>query len=97
MPFEIYLLWRQYPWVFGEMVCDAKMLTTETVTFASIFTIVAFTIERYLAICHPLNIPRKSKMTRAVRTVFVIWIVSVVFSLPWIFYNKVNAVAAVIN
>ena len=46
MPFELYWLWRQYPWVFGEAICDAKMLTTETVTYASILTIVAFTVER---------------------------------------------------
>ena len=46
MPFEVYLLWRQYPWVLGEFACDAKMITTETVTYSSILTIVAFTIER---------------------------------------------------
>lgn len=46
MPFELYWLWRQYPWVFGEIICDAKMLMTETVTYSSILTIVAFTVER---------------------------------------------------
>ena len=48
MPFELYLLWRQYPWDFGEVVCDAKVLTQETITYSSIFTILAFTVERYL-------------------------------------------------
>ena len=125
MPFELYLLWRQYPWDFGELACDAKMVTTETVTYSSILTIVAFTVERYtiheqqresvivllkiaswksiystllftslpsryLAICHPLNIPRTSKMSRAVRALFFIWFTSIAFSLPWIFYNKVR-------
>jgi hypothetical protein len=42
----VYQLWRQYPWVFGEFACNAKMLTMETVTYASIFTILAFTVER---------------------------------------------------
>ncbi len=46
MPFELYLLWRQYPWDFGEVACDAKALTTETITYSSIFTILAFTVER---------------------------------------------------
>ena len=46
MPFEVYWLWVQYPWVFGDVICDAKMLTTETVTYSSILTIVAFTVER---------------------------------------------------
>ncbi|TRY68661.1 hypothetical protein TCAL_02500, partial [Tigriopus californicus] len=44
MPFEVYLLWNQYPWNFGHFACDTKMLTTEAVTYSSIFTIVAFTV-----------------------------------------------------
>ena len=47
MPFELFWLWKQYPWTLGEFMCHAKMLTTETATYSSIFTIVAFTIERY--------------------------------------------------
>ena len=140
MPFELYWLWRQYPWVFGEAICDAKMLTTETVTYSSILTIVAFTVERwafplkslltywtwyltkrlriqfstflfccrikfyewqsifsfsfffrYMAICRPLTVPfrRLSKMSRAPWALVAIWISSVLFSLPWLYYNKV--------
>ena len=55
MPFELYWLWRQYPWVFGEAICDAKMLTTETVTYSSILTIVAFTVERWVMQCTIAN------------------------------------------
>ena len=97
MPFELYLLWRQYPWDFGELVCDAKVLTQETITYSSIFTILAFTVERYLAICHPLSIPRKSKMGRAIRVIAVVWISSVSFSIPWIFYNKVGRLISLIT
>ena len=46
MPSELYLMWRQYPWPFGELACDAKIVVTETVINASILTIVAFTYER---------------------------------------------------
>jgi hypothetical protein len=46
MPGELYLMWRQYPWLFGEMACDIKIILTEGVIYASILTIVAFTIER---------------------------------------------------
>ncbi len=46
MPGELYLMWRQYPWLFGEMACDVKIILTEGVIYASILTIVAFTIER---------------------------------------------------
>ena len=46
MPGELYLMWQQYPWPFGELACDIKITVTEGVIYASILTIVAFTIER---------------------------------------------------
>ena len=46
MPSELYLMWQQYPWIFGDLACDAKIVVTETIIYASILTIVAFTIER---------------------------------------------------
>ena len=26
MPSELYLMWKQYPWEFGEFVCDIKVV-----------------------------------------------------------------------
>ena len=46
MPSELYLLWRQYPWTFGDLACDAKIVVTEAIIYSSILTIVAFTCER---------------------------------------------------
>ena len=48
MPSELYLMWRQYPWPFGDLACDAKIVVTEAIIYASILTIVAFSCER----CH---------------------------------------------
>ena len=48
-------------------------------------------LNRYLAICRPLDLPRRhSKMTRALWALLLIWIISVTFSLPWLYYNKVS-------
>ena len=46
MPSELYLMWRQYPWPFGDLTCDLKIVVTETIIYASILTIVAFSCER---------------------------------------------------
>ena len=46
MPGELYLMWRQYPWPFGDFTCDLKIVLTETIIYASILTIVAFSCER---------------------------------------------------
>ena len=49
-----------------------------------------FSFFRYVAICHPLKVSEcLSKMARAGIVIFGIWISSVLFSLPWIYYNKV--------
>ena len=46
MPMELYSMWHQYPWVFGELACDMKMMLTEAVTATSILTIVVVSFER---------------------------------------------------
>jgi len=90
MPAELYLMWRQYPWTFGEVLCDVKVVITETLIYASILTIVAFTIERYQAICHPLSLNSRSGAGRAKRMILLVWVVSLVSALPWSMFAKVN-------
>ena len=46
MPSELYLMGHQYPWTFGDLACDAKIVVTEAIIYASILTIVAFSCER---------------------------------------------------
>ena len=46
LPMEVFQMWHQYPWTLGEFACDAKIVITEAITYASILTIVAFTTER---------------------------------------------------
>ena len=36
-------------------------------------------------------------MSRAVKAVVVVWVVSILFSLPWIFYNKVGRLVVLFN
>ena len=46
MPIEIFLIWHQYPWPFGNIGCGFITLASELVTNVSIITMIAFTIER---------------------------------------------------
>lgn len=46
LPDEVYMLWfREYP--FDETVCKIHKFAAESFTNATVFTITAFTIERY--------------------------------------------------
>ncbi|XP_013773417.1 pyrokinin-1 receptor-like isoform X1 [Limulus polyphemus] len=82
LPQEMYQLWQRYPYIFGEFFCIFRGLTSETSTNASILTITAFTVERYLAICHPLRAHTMSKLSRAIMAIIIIWLVSAMCAVP---------------
>ena len=81
-PQEIYQTWYKYPYPFGEMFCQIRGMTSEISTNASILTIVAFTIERFVAICYPLTTHTMSQLSRVVRIIIAIWIVAGVAAIP---------------
>lgn len=76
LPPELYTVIEAYPWPFGTAYCLFKTFLTEMTSSASILTIAAFTIERYLAICHSLRAQTTSALSRAIRVVVVVWIVA---------------------
>jgi len=83
LPPELYTIWEAYPWRFGEPYCLFKTFLTEVMSSASVLTIMAFTIERFVAICHPLWAQTVSNPSRAVKAVFVIWLVASLTALPY--------------
>lgn len=82
MPQEMYSIWYKWPYVFGETFCLFRGLAAETSTNASILTISLFTIERYLAICHPFQSHKMSKLSRATKHVLALWVFAFSFALP---------------
>jgi len=83
LPPEMYAIWEAYPWRFGEPYCLFKTFLTEITTTASVLTISAFTVERYLAICHPLRAQTTYNLERASRVIVVIWLVACAASIPF--------------
>ena len=95
LPLETYSFWSAYPWIFGEAFCVLRTMAAETSTYASILTITAFTVERYVAICHPMRAKTMSSLQRAVKVIVGVWIVSAGCSVPiWIQYGVVYMVNA---
>ncbi|WAR08041.1 PK1R-like protein [Mya arenaria] len=89
LPTEVYGIWEAYPWIFGESLCVFKSFLAEMTSYASVLTITAFTIERYVAICHPIKTQTLSNLSRAMKTVFSIWIISCLFALPYPIFTRV--------
>lgn len=82
LPQEMYSIWSRYPYVFGEIFCVLRGLASETSANATVLTITAFTVERYVAICHPFLSHTMSKLSRAVKLILAIWVVAFGFAVP---------------
>ncbi|XP_063822429.1 pyrokinin-1 receptor-like isoform X1 [Ostrinia nubilalis] len=82
MPQEMYSIWSKWPYVFGPAFCVMRGLAAETSTNASVLTITLFTIERYLAICHPFVSHQMSKLSRATKHVLMLWVAALGLALP---------------
>ncbi|XP_070815825.1 neuromedin-U receptor 1 [Chaetodon trifascialis] len=82
MPLEIYDLWQNYPFPFGEGGCYFKTFLFETVCFASILNVTALSVERYIAVRHPLKTRYLATNRHAKRVITVVWVVSMVCSIP---------------
>lgn len=82
VPQEMYFIWSKYPYVFGEYFCIGRGLLAETSANATVLTITAFTVERYVAICHPFLGQAMSKLSRAIRIIVLIWLLAVLTAIP---------------
>lgn len=90
LPFEILLFWHQYPWLFGLTFCKFRSLITEACSYVSVLTIVAFSMERFLAICYPLHSYAMSGFKRAVRIICAIWVISLLSAIPFAYHRKIH-------
>lgn len=82
LPPELYQLWCRYPYVFGEPFCLFRGFAAEASTNASILTITCFTMERYLAICHPIRTHTMSKLPRVIKIIVAVWITAALCAIP---------------
>lgn len=53
LPIDVYFFWYPYRPLGGTWFCIMRAIVTESATNASILTIVVFTAERWITICHP--------------------------------------------
>ncbi|KAF7642303.1 hypothetical protein LDENG_00260620 [Lucifuga dentata] len=82
MPLEVYDLWQNYPFPFGVGGCYFKTFLFETVCFASILNVTALSVERYIAVVHPLKTRYLSTNQHVKRVVAVVWLASMICAIP---------------
>ncbi|XP_071112842.1 pyrokinin-1 receptor-like [Haliotis cracherodii] len=89
LPPELYAIWESYPWRFGAAFCILRHSVMEMTSYASVLTITAFTVERYVAICRPLQAHRMAGLSRCLRIIISIWVVSILVALPFSIHTRV--------
>uniref|UniRef100_A0AAY4CEH8 G-protein coupled receptors family 1 profile domain-containing protein n=1 Tax=Denticeps clupeoides TaxID=299321 RepID=A0AAY4CEH8_9TELE len=82
LPFDLYRLWKYVPWVFGELVCRLSHYVNEGCVYATILHITALSMERYLAICHPLRSKAVVTKRRAKYIILALWTSALLSAAP---------------
>ncbi|XP_044729371.1 cholecystokinin receptor-like [Chrysoperla carnea] len=81
MPFTLVgTLLRNF--IFGEVMCKLLPYLQASSVSVSSWTLVAISVERYYAICHPLRSRRWQTLNHSYKLIFVIWISSLICMIP---------------
>nr|XP_046918057.1 uncharacterized protein LOC124498358 [Dermatophagoides farinae] len=75
------------PWVLGRSVCKAVPYLQGVSVNASVYTLVAISIDRFYAIYYPLS--KKCSTRMCWTTIILIWLFSMIISFPWLVYFDV--------
>ncbi|KAF4071287.1 hypothetical protein AMELA_G00271280 [Ameiurus melas] len=76
-------------WYFGEGYCKFHNFFPVAAVFASIYSMTAIAVDRYMAIIHPLK-PRLSATATKV-VIVCIWVLAVVLAFPLCFYSTIRS------
>ncbi|XP_020509679.1 galanin receptor 2a [Labrus bergylta] len=73
-------------WVFGAVVCKVVHFIIYLTMYASIFTLTAVSVDRYLAICYPLRSRQMRTPKNAIASIVLLWLLALLFSAPYLSY-----------
>uniref|UniRef100_A0A3Q2DUT8 Thyrotropin-releasing hormone receptor n=1 Tax=Cyprinodon variegatus TaxID=28743 RepID=A0A3Q2DUT8_CYPVA len=74
-------------WVYGYLGCLGITYFQYLGINASSCSITAFTVERYIAICHPIKAQFLCTLSRAKRIIMVVWALTSVYCVMWLFLS----------
>ena len=81
------------------MTIDHSSLTKNQINFvfqylgidASALSLTAFTVERYIAICHPIKSKTICTLSRAKKIIMTCWIFAIIYCSPWFFLTTLRS------
>ncbi|XP_053201947.1 neurotensin receptor type 1-like [Panonychus citri] len=79
-------------WIWGRVGCALFIFFQYLGIDASSLSITAFTVERYIAICHPMKAQKVCTVHRAKRIILNVWLFACIYNAPWFFLTKVEPI-----
>ncbi|CAH2324141.1 thyrotropin-releasing hormone receptor-like [Pelobates cultripes] len=77
-------------WIYGHAGCLGITYFQYLGINASSCSITAFTVERYIAICHPMRAQTVCTVSRAKRIIAVVWIFTSIYCMLWFFLVDIH-------
>lgn len=79
-------------WPFGEVLCKIILTVDSLNQFTSIFCLMVMSIDRYLAVVHPIKSTKWRKPRIAKLINLTVWVVSLLVILPTMIFSSLNKV-----
>uniref|UniRef100_A0A3B5MEI5 Thyrotropin-releasing hormone receptor n=1 Tax=Xiphophorus couchianus TaxID=32473 RepID=A0A3B5MEI5_9TELE len=80
-------------WIYGNVGCLGITYLQYLGINVSSCSITAFTVERYIAICHPIKAQTVCTVSRAKRIITGVWIFTCVYCMLWFFLVDIQVIA----
>ncbi|XP_043937592.1 thyrotropin-releasing hormone receptor-like [Protopterus annectens] len=77
-------------WIYGHAGCLGITYFQYLGINVSSCSITAFTVERYIAICHPMRAQTVCTVSRAKRIITIVWIATSIYCMLWFFLVDIN-------
>lgn len=77
-------------WIWGSGMCPILVFLQYLGSSASALSITAFTVERYIAICHPMKAQTMCTVKRAKRIIAALWVFAIVYCAPWMALTSIK-------
>ncbi|XP_008305107.1 B2 bradykinin receptor-like [Stegastes partitus] len=90
LPFWAVNVAKRYTWPFGESLCKLVPFSITMNAYCSIYTLVLVSIDRYLALVHPLTTESVRRPLYAKLACVVVWGVCVLLNVPVLIYRKIR-------
>lgn len=81
---------KRAEWPYGHVLCSIMVFVQYFGANASALSITAFTIERYIAICHPMKAQIMCTTERAKKIIIGLWCFALMYCAPWLGLSEIT-------